>query len=185
VSADEDVPAVGQGLADAYGPDLARAALNAAKARAALNASEQERMEAAGRRSARRREQRDRKTRAKGDPLLFGAAIEKLLAARGWQADVRSAGVTARWPEIVGTEIAARCRPVSLTDGELVLEAESTAWATQLRLMARQIAERVDVELGAGTVKKVRVHGPASARGPESSGILRVRGSRGPRDTYG
>ena len=179
----DDEPEVGA-LADAYGPDLARAALNAAKARAALNASEQERMAAANRRAVRRKEQRGRRTRDKGDPLLFGAAIEGLLAARGWQADVRSAGVTERWPQVVGEEIAARCRPVSLTDGTLLLEAESTAWATQLRLMARQIMERVEAELGAGAVRAVRVQGPTSARGPQP-GALRVRGSRGPRDTYG
>ena len=41
-----------------------------------------------------------------------------------------------QWASVVGAEIAARCQPVSLVDGELKVAAESTAWATQLRLMA-------------------------------------------------
>ena len=37
---------------------------------------------------------------------------------------------------MVGAEIAKHSRPVKLEDGELTVEAESTAWATQLRLLA-------------------------------------------------
>ena len=37
---------------------------------------------------------------------------------------------------LVGPEIAAHCAPQTLTEGELLIIAESTAWATQLRLMA-------------------------------------------------
>jgi predicted nucleic acid-binding Zn ribbon protein len=60
--------------------------------------------------------------------------------------------------------------------------AESTAWATQLRLLAPQLLKRLAAELGDGTVKKVRVHGP-SRSGPK--GGWRVRGGRGDRDTFG
>jgi predicted nucleic acid-binding Zn ribbon protein len=172
-------------LAGAYGPDLARAALKAAQARARLNAAEQQRLDAAARRAERRRGQRDRRVRRSGDPVLLGAALEGLVDARGWDADVRTASVLARWPELVGDDLAAHASPLSLRDGELLLEAESTAWATQLRLMARQVMDRLNTQLGAGTVTSLRVQGPAAARGPGTAGGLRVRGSRGPRDTYG
>jgi predicted nucleic acid-binding Zn ribbon protein len=49
--------------------------------------------------------------------------------------------------------------------------------------MARQIADRVNADLGAPVVKTVKVHGPASAR--RNPGEWRVRGGRGERDTYG
>jgi predicted nucleic acid-binding Zn ribbon protein len=79
--------------------------------------------------------------------------------------------------------LAAHTTPESLTDGELVVAADSTAWATQVRLLAAQLVRRLNAELGDGTVRRVRVRGPVvDARKP---GQWRVRGSRGSRDTYG
>ena len=163
------------------GPDLARQLLEQAKARAGRVPTEEQRRAAAAARAAKRRGEGKR---AKGDPQSFGAAIEAFLKVRGWQDESRVHAVLARWPEIAGPEIADHCVPSSLRDGDLVLTAESTAWATQLRLMARQIAERVNADLGAPVVKTVKVHGPAGARA-RKPGEWRVRGGRGERDTYG
>jgi len=94
--------------------------------------------------------------------------------------------VFGRWAEIVGPELAAHTRPESLDDGELTVTADSTAWATQVRLLAAQLVRRLNAELGAGAVQRVRVRGPAGAAGPvRRPGEWRVRGGRGPRDTYG
>ncbi|HVF04439.1 MAG TPA: DciA family protein [Frankiaceae bacterium] len=166
---------------DRGGPDLARHLLDQAKARARRLPTEDERRAAAEARAAKRREGGKR---AKADPQSFGAAIEAFLKVRGWQNESRVHAVLARWPEIAGPEIADHCTPVSLREGELVLTAESTAWATQLRLMARQVADRVNADLGATVVKSVRVNGPSSARA-RRPGEWRVRGGRGDRDTYG
>jgi predicted nucleic acid-binding Zn ribbon protein len=153
------------------GPDLARALLDQAKARA-------RRVPKAEPRAVRRR------PRSGGeDPMQFGAAIRSFLAVRGWERDAQVHGVLARWPEIAGPEIADHCTPASLRDGVLVLEAESTPWATQLTLLAQQIRDRVNADLGAAVVTAVRVHGPVSAR--RAPGGWRVPGGRGERDTYG
>jgi predicted nucleic acid-binding Zn ribbon protein len=117
------------------------------------------------------------------DPTPFGAAIRELLAARGWEQTERVAAVMGRWEQIVGPDIAAHCRPESLHEGELVLVAESTAWATQLRLLTRTMLQRLAAELGPGLVTKVRVHGPTAPSWQK--GPRRVTGGRGPRDTYG
>ena len=82
----------------------------------------------------------------------------------------------------MGPDLAAHCRPESLSGGELVLVAESTAWATQLRLMTRTLLEHVEREVGKGVVTTVRVHGPTAPSWRH--GPRRVKG-RGPRDTYG
>jgi predicted nucleic acid-binding Zn ribbon protein len=126
---------------------------------------------------------KERAKRTKGDPMTFGAAIQALLAVRGWDHDAHVHSVLARWPEIIGPEIADHCTPASLRDGELVLTAESTAWATQLTLMARQLKDRVNADLGAAVVKSIKVHGPSSGR--RAPGQWRVSGGRGERDTYG
>ena len=59
------------------------------------------------------------------------------MADRGWEKHRGAASVLA-WDRIVGGEIAAHCRPVSLRGGELTLAAESTAWATQLAACCRR-----------------------------------------------
>jgi len=71
---------------------------------------------------------------------------------------------------------------VTLRDGLLSVEAESTAWATQIRLLAPRLLARIAEVAGSGVVTRLTVHGPA---GPSwRHGRLRVPG-RGPRDTYG
>ncbi|WP_231861433.1 MULTISPECIES: DUF721 domain-containing protein [Frankia] len=116
------------------------------------------------------------------DPVSFGTAISRLLAARGWKAQADDAGVLARWDVIVGPDIADHCTPVSLRDGNLELVAESTAWATQLRMLSRQILAILHRELGPQVVQRITVRGPTAPSWRH--GPIRTAG-RGPRDTYG
>jgi predicted nucleic acid-binding Zn ribbon protein len=91
-------------------------------------------------------------------------------------------GVTERWAEIAGAELAEHCRPERFEAGLLALVAESTAWATQVRLLVPQLHRRLDEVIGRGIVDRIEVRGPT---GPDwRRGPLRVRGP-GPRDTYG
>jgi len=121
--------------------------------------------------------------RETGDPQPFARAIRELLAARGWEREVAMGGVFGRWAQIVGPDLAAHTKPESFADGEVVVSADSTAWASQLRLLAPALVKRLNEELGDGTVRRVRVRGPQTGHRP--SGGLRARGGRGPRDTYG
>lgn len=121
------------------------------------------------------------------DPQPLTAAFGGLLSARGWRQRAAVGTVFGEWAQIVGTDLAAHTRPESFDEGELVVAADSTAWATQLRLLAPQLVRRLAEELGAGTVRRVRVKGPGGGGGQGAGGRrgLRVRGSQGPRDTYG
>jgi predicted nucleic acid-binding Zn ribbon protein len=119
----------------------------------------------------------------RADPQPLAAALESLLDAEGWGLAAATGSVFGRWAQIVGADLAAHTTPESLSDGELTVTADSTAWATQVRLLAAQLVRRLNTELGDGTVRRVRVRGPVtSSRKP---GEWRVRGGRGPRDTYG
>lgn len=116
------------------------------------------------------------------DPQLLASAIGGLLGARGWEQQAAMGSVFGRWAEIVGQDVAAHTRPDSFADGELAVTADSTAWATQVRLLAPVLVRRLNAELGDGSVRRVRVRGPAA---PRSRGGWRVPGGKGPRDTYG
>lgn len=116
------------------------------------------------------------------DPERLDASLGELVRDREWARPLRAAGLLPRWEQIVGSDIAAHCRPERLIGGELTVVAESTAWATQLRLMAPSLLGRISNEVGAGVVRRLTVHGPTA---PDwRHGPLRVTG-RGPRDTYG
>lgn len=145
----------------------ARAALAQAKADAQKRGS----VPGGGRRRNSPRPSRDRGRG--GDPQAFGAAIRDLLADRGWEQRAAIGGVFGNWPQIVGRDLAEHTKPERFEDGELVVTADSTAWATQLRLLAGTLVRRLNEELGDGTVRRVKVQGPATA--PRRRGAWRVR----------
>ena len=116
------------------------------------------------------------------DPQLLGPTLERLVTERGWETDAAVGGVMGRWAAIVGPEVSAHAVPVSFADGELVVATDSTAWATQIRLLSGQLLARLADELGAGVVRSVTVRGPSAPSWKK--GLFTVRG-RGPRDTYG
>jgi predicted nucleic acid-binding Zn ribbon protein len=160
------------------GPDLARAVLDAARAR-----------RAPARRRAGGKEGRAARGRAWSgagpdarDPQPFGSVLGALMKSRGWDRPAAEARLFGMWEQVVGPEVAAHSRPVRLEEGVLTVEATSTAWAAQLRLLAGSLVKKIAADIGHRVVISLRVHGPAAPdwnRGPR-----RVRG-RGPRDTYG
>jgi predicted nucleic acid-binding Zn ribbon protein len=93
------------------------------------------------------------------------------------------AKVLTQWSEMVGVPIAEHCHPTGLIDSVLTVVAESTSWATQLRLLAPQILARVCAQLPPGTVTRILFSGPS---GPSwRRGSRSMAGGRGVRDTYG
>nr|WP_236030821.1 DciA family protein [Actinoplanes lichenicola] len=116
------------------------------------------------------------------DPALFGDVLQRLMKARGWERPKAEATVFGAWEKVVGPDIAQHSRPVKLDAGVLTVEAESTAWATQLRLLAAKLLRSIAAEVGHNVVTKLNIHGPAAPSW--SKGPRRVQG-RGPRDTYG
>ena len=117
------------------------------------------------------------------DPAPLGAAVDRLVSDSGWSTDVSVHTVLGRWAQIVGPDVALHCKPVSYADGVVAVTADSTAWATQLTLLAATVVARLNAELGDGTVVRIQVSGPG---GPTwKRGRRSVRDGRGPRDTYG
>ena len=141
------------------------------------------------RKKSRKRDQRPTRGRVSGahpderDPQLLDTTVGRLVDDHGWAVDLRVHGVFGRWAELVGAEVAQHCTPESFNDGKLLVRTDSTAWATQLRLLAPTVVRRLNEELGHGTVTLIEVAGPHLPnwkKGPRS-----VRDGRGPRDTYG
>ncbi|NYI88442.1 putative nucleic acid-binding Zn ribbon protein [Amycolatopsis endophytica] len=177
---DRDAPAGPNG--NATGRDLVRSALAAARAKADSRGTEP------GRRKIQLGGQNPRRRRWSGpgadarDPQPLGRLVGRMVAERGWQERVTSSRVFGEWARLVGEDVAEHAQPVTLKDGELTVRADSTAWATQLRLLQGQLIAKIAAGVGHGVVKRMRIHGPTAPswrKGPRH-----VPG-RGPRDTYG
>ena len=117
------------------------------------------------------------------DPKLLGDQLDQFVTERGWVGDVAVGAVIGRWSQIVGPEIAQHCAPLNFVEGVLTVRADSTAWATQLRLLSSSLLTRLAEEVGEGTVGEIRVVGPGAPSW--SRGSRRAQDGRGPRDTYG
>jgi predicted nucleic acid-binding Zn ribbon protein len=117
------------------------------------------------------------------DPQTLDAALTRVVDDQGWQVDLKVASMFARWAELVGAEVGAHSRAESFADGKLVVRTDSTAWATQLRLLAPTVVRRLNDDLGHGTVVVIEVLGPHAPSWKH--GMRSVRDGRGPRDTYG
>ncbi len=183
MSDETEPPAEDAGGPSLSGPDLVRAAL--AQARAAARAKGLKPGAPGRPRRLRSVTERSGSGPDARDPVLFGTAMRRLIAERGWEDTTTAAGVLANWDRLVGPEIADHCRPASLVDGELVLLAESSAWATQLRLLTRTLMARLREQVGEGVVTSVVVRGPAQPDWRKGSRRVQGPGARGPRDTYG
>lgn len=116
------------------------------------------------------------------DPQPLGRLARDVANTRGWSPRVAEGTVFAQWFEVVGEQIAEHAQPTLLRDGVLTIAAESTAWATQLRMVQAQVLAKIAAAVGDDVVTALRITGPTAPswrKGP------RHIAGRGPRDTYG
>ncbi|HEV7956854.1 MAG: hypothetical protein JWL94_1010 [Microbacteriaceae bacterium] len=112
----------------------------------------------------------------------LGDVLDSLTATLGWNSPLAQSDLLSSWSEIAGEETAQHSTPIGIEEGTLTVRCDSTAWATQLRLMRVQIMNHIAVKYPDAGIQTLRFEGPGAPswkRGPRS-----IPG-RGPRDTYG
>lgn len=112
----------------------------------------------------------------------LGDLIGEVIERQGWTRQLSLRHLLLRWPALVGSVNAAHCEPEHYEAGILTVRAESSTWATSLRMIAPQLVATLNEALGQGSVKKVVVVGPQA---PSWKKGKRSVPGRGPRDTYG
>jgi len=116
------------------------------------------------------------------DPLHMSDAFKELTGNLGWDASLAEAKMFVDWPMLVGEGVADHAQPVAVENGKLIIQASSSAWATQLRLMRHELMVVLAEKLPEVPIDSITVLAPGAPswkNGPRS-----VPG-RGPRDTYG
>ncbi len=98
-----------------------------------------------------------------------GGALRGDLVARAGRRGFAEPEVLLRWPEIVGADLAAACRPVSISHGRgpslgatLLVEVEG-ARATEIEHRASAIVERINAYYGYRAVSRLRLTQAAGA----------------------
>lgn len=116
------------------------------------------------------------------EPRGLGSVVDSLTAQLGWNSPLAQSELIASWSELTGAETAQHAVPRSVEDGVLTVSCDSTAWATQLRIMRAEILKQIALRYPDAGIESIRFLGPNTPswkRGPRS-----IPG-RGPRDTYG
>lgn len=118
------------------------------------------------------------------EPKLIGDLIGDFTDTAQMTAPLAVAGLSLQWAGIVGDEVAEHVQISDFDEGRgrLLLVTDSTAWATQIRMLVNVIADRIAEEIGPDIVREIEVSGPKAPSWRHGS--RRVEG-RGPRDTYG
>jgi predicted nucleic acid-binding Zn ribbon protein len=116
------------------------------------------------------------------DPLQVSNAMRELTGSLGWDPALAEAKLYVEWPHLVGEGIAEHATPVNIVDRKLTLQASSSAWATQLRLMRHELLTVLADKLPEVPIDHLTVLAPGAPSW--KSGPRSVPG-RGPRDTYG
>lgn len=117
------------------------------------------------------------------DPKLLGDALDRLVESKGWSTELSVHTLAGRWAALVGPQLADHTRPERYADQVLTIRATSTAWASQMRLLAPRLVAVLNDQLGQGTILRVNILGPDAPSWKR--GRRAVRDGRGPRDTYG
>ena len=118
-----------------------------------------------------------------GDPQSLSSVLSELVTTRDWRQGIADGSLFTEWVSVVGADIGSHSTPISLVDGVLTVQASSSAWATQLTLMAPSLLKTISNSAPGALVEEILVLPPGAPSWKK--GIRTIRNSRGPRDTYG
>ena len=91
------------------------------------------------------------------DPRSIKASLDQVARSIGGPDAGSLSGLFGRWADIVGPQLAAHARPLSLSSGVLVVAVTEPAWATQLTFLEAELLGRFREALGEGVVERVEV----------------------------
>lgn len=90
-------------------------------------------------------------------PRPIGEALDAVLAGLGVPPAAAVRTVFSSWETLVGAELAAHARPVSLDHGCLLIAVDSPGWASRLRYDEAAVLTRGADILGPGVLRRIQV----------------------------
>jgi predicted nucleic acid-binding Zn ribbon protein len=117
------------------------------------------------------------------DPQPLSSVFNEIITNRDWRQGIAEGNLFTDWEKVVGEDIAQHATPITLLEGKLTIQTSSTAWATQLRLISNDLLKTLRQSAPGALVEELVVIGPQAPSWKR--GLRTIRGSKGPRDTYG
>jgi predicted nucleic acid-binding Zn ribbon protein len=115
-------------------------------------------------------------------------ALAAVRAELGFPADDVVGTLVARWPEVVGSDVAVHAHLLSVRDGVAVIAVDSPPWATELRYLEPVLVARARAVTGSDAVRSVSVRvrpAEGGATGPGASPDARGGTARKPPNSRG
>lgn len=96
---------------------------------------------------------------SRGDdgPKKLGSTFDQMMQHMNAPSIDVLRAVFVQWPEIVGEDVAAHARPNAIDGQTLVVVADDTTWASQLRWLENQLIERIEKVSGSDRIKAIKV----------------------------
>jgi predicted nucleic acid-binding Zn ribbon protein len=91
------------------------------------------------------------------EPVPLSDALARVGAEFGLAPGDAHGTLHARWAEVMGADVAAHARLVSVRDGVLTVAVDDPIWATQLRYLETAVMARATALVGPGVVGSLRV----------------------------
>jgi predicted nucleic acid-binding Zn ribbon protein len=90
------------------------------------------------------------------DPVPIGASLDRVLGYLRAPAARTVKTVFTEWSALAGPQVAAHAQPIRLRDGELLVDVDDQAWASQLRWLEPELRTRLQALPGAPQVDRIR-----------------------------
>ncbi len=90
------------------------------------------------------------------EPVPITTSLDGIMKSLRGTDRVQIGGVFGKWDAAVGPTVAAHVRPVRLDQGVLTVEADDSAWATQVKFLTGTITARL-VEVAKVQVERIDV----------------------------
>ncbi len=116
------------------------------------------------------------------DPRALGEVLSKAARDMGWTVELDQARLIAEWHRFVGEAMAGHTEVIEIRSGVLIVQCDSTTWATELRRLRGEILNRILDEFPEVGVHELKFLAPGA---PSWRHGGRTVAGRGPRDTYG
>jgi predicted nucleic acid-binding Zn ribbon protein len=91
------------------------------------------------------------------EPVPLSDALAKVGAELGLAPGDAHGTLDARWGEVMGVDVAAHARLVSVREGTLTVDVDDPIWATQLRYLEPAVVTRATALLGPRVVTRLNV----------------------------
>ena len=90
------------------------------------------------------------------EPAPIATSLDRLLRSLHAPAARTVKTVFSEWPELAGPGLAAHAQPIALRDGELLVEVDDPAWASQLRWLEPELRTRLEALPGGPKIDRIR-----------------------------